>query len=428
MTSNQRIDAPASVPLTDFEPAGGDARLEFGPGPLLVVSPAQAWAYAAILRLDPAVLPPGRTLICIKTRVRQGYMGFGILNAQRDAFLTEEGVRSGAGVREVRLRIEAIGQASDLVVRNWAGGDNASQAEIEAVTIEAYPPGESEIEAARVGTARGAASLTLSQYWLRRYIESLVPVLTGAAASDWRRVCALRDWVYANIPLGESKASILEAKHGYEIYNEPVERIVQRLNEGEGGFLCAGMSIVLQRLYDLFGYVAYTYNMGSSQSDPTHMVCLVDIEHEGRTITTVQDALFNLSYARGSAPLDFLDLLNLLRQRRGAEVELVRGGAATKPLVGSPEQVQRWMELHRNDYQIGPMLVTAGQARVTHNLSLHNYDRRSFFEDWIESQIGERNMLCFHLFPLGTSGGLRASQLVEAAERAREEIVERAQR
>lgn len=355
-------------------------------------------------------------------------MGFGILNAQRDAFLVEEGVRSATGMREVRLRIEAIEQASDLVVRNWAGGDNASQAEIEAVTIEACPLGESEIEAARVGTARDAASLTLSQYWLRRYIESQVPALTDAAAGDWRRVCALRDWAYANIPLRESKASILEGKYGYEIYNEPVEQIVRRLNEGEGGFLCAGMAIVLKQLYDLFGYAAYTYNMGSSQSDPTHMVCLVDIEHEGRTITTVQDALFDLSYARGVAPLDFPDLLNLLRQRRAAEVDLVRGDAATKPLVGSPEQVRRWIELHRNDYQIGSMLVTATQAQVAHNLSLHNYDRRSVFEDWIESQIGERDMLYFYLFPLGTSGGLRASDLAEAALRAREEIVKRAQR
>ncbi|RPH78740.1 MAG: hypothetical protein EHM80_09565, partial [Nitrospiraceae bacterium] len=123
MTSNQRIDPPTSIPLTDFEPAGGDARLEFGLDTLLVVSPPQAWAYAAILRLDRTPLPPGRAVICIKTRVRQGYMGFGILNAQRDAFLTEEGVRSETGAREVRLRIESLERASDLVVRNWAGGD-----------------------------------------------------------------------------------------------------------------------------------------------------------------------------------------------------------------------------------------------------------------------------------------------------------------
>lgn len=395
---------------------------------MAVSSPRPAWAYAAILKLDRGQLGAGRAVVSFTVRVEHGYMGFGVLNSRQSHFLNEEGVRDNDGLREVRLLVDALEDASALVVRNWATGNNASRAVIESITIETMSPGTTSRQSAETmdsAARRAATAQTASQYWFSRYVENEIPALTNPAATDWERVCGMREWAYARISMGESTASILEAKHGYAIYQEPLEEIMRKLDSGEGGFLCAGFSVLLKRLYELCGYSAYTYNMGSPSGLGTHMVSLVDITYEGKTITTVQDSMFNLSFVRDGKPLDFAGLLWLLQRRRAGDADIAGGARVMKPLVGSPEKIDRWIEENGRHYLLGSRTVTGGQARVDHNLSIANYHRRSIFENWLESEIGERDLRYLYLCPLGSSGGSKAEALVEAAREARRRLSQR---
>ena len=404
------------IPLSAFEQGNPDASLQHRVNQLLVISPPHAWAYAAILPLDEAAISRGPVAIRVTVGLIQGHMGFGILNTERDEFLVEQGYRSHENPGEICLRVPAMESASALVIRNWQGGGNASRAEIEAVTIEA---GEIETAAAEV---QANSSEPLSSYWFVRYLESQVPALRDSSANDWQRVCALCDWVYANIPVAESKASVLEARYGYEIYNEPVESIIRKINDSEGGFLCAGLAVLLQKIYELFGYTAYTYNMGSPQGEPSHMVTLVNIEHEDKTITTVQDVMFNSSLAHASVPLDFLELLSLLRQRRAAEVQHVPGLSASKFVVGSHENLQRWIALYEHQSVLGPMLAEGTLARVLQKFSWETYHDRDSYEIWLASQLSERNILYLFLFPLSVGGKTEAPHLMQAALDARQAL------
>jgi hypothetical protein len=354
-------------------------------------------------------------------------MGFGVLNARQSHFLNEEGVRDSDGLREVRLPVDALEDASALVVRNWATGNNASRAVIERITIETMAPATTSRHSETMGSTAGRAATgrTASQYWFLRCLENEIPALTNPAATDWERVCAMREWAYARISLGESTASILEARHGYGVYQEPLEEIMRKLDSGEGGFLCAGFSVMLKRLYELCGYAAYTYNMGSPSGLGTHMVSLVDITYEGKTITTVQDSMFNLSFVRDGKPLDFAGLLWLLQRRRAGDADIAGGARVMKPVVGSPEKIDRWIEENGRHYVLGSRTVTGGQVRVDHNLSIGNYHRRSIFESWLQSEIGERDLRYLYLCPLGSSGGPKVEALVEAAREARRRLSRR---
>lgn len=413
--------ALTAIDPRDFQPAGGKIRFDRKARQLTVSSPRPAWAYAAILKLDRERCGAGRAVVSFTVRVEHGHIGFGVLNAQQTHFLNEEGVRDSDGLREVRLSVDAIENAGALVIRNLATGNNASRAVIESITIETMTPAATSRHSETKGstTGRAAPAQTTSQYWFKRYLETEIPALTNPAATDWERVCAMRDWAYARISLGESTASILEARYEYAIYQEPLEEIMRKLDSGEGGFLCAGFSVMLKRLYELFGYSAYTYNMGSPSGSPTHMVSLVDIAYEGQTITTVQDSLFNLSLVREGKPLDFAGLLSFLQRRRAGDADITGGTRVMKPVVGSPEKIDRWIEANGSHYVLGSRTVTSSQARVDHNLSIGNYHRRYIFENWLESEIGERDLRYLYLCPLGSSGGSKAEALVEAAREAR---------
>jgi hypothetical protein len=270
-------------------------------------------------------------------------------------------------------------------------------------------------------TLHGAA-----QYWLKEYLLSKVEVLGDPASGDWEKVIALREWAYEQIPRAAYETSLLESEYGHAIYDEEPAFLLFRFQNNEGGFYCGGTAQVLADLYGLFGYRAYTYNMGNSAGQPTHMLTLVEIESDSRKIVSVQDAYLNFALTKDGKPLDFEELLRDLESDRTSDIRIRTGKSDCKPMIAKVENAPKARSYLAQHYALGPPSEPKnGRQQFCHDFSLGKFDGRSEYEDWLEQTIGRRDFLYIFLFPIEGSGGPRAVELAQRAAAIRDKLLPR---
>ena len=257
---------------------------------------------------------------------------------------------------------------------------------------------------------------------LKKQLQDQIHILRDPRASDFQKVAALRDWVYSHVPTTNSERLTLEALHGYQIYQEPLPKLISRLSSLEGGFFCAGTAETLARLYRLYGYEAYTYNMGSPDGHPSHVVTLVHIRDGGKSILSVQDAYFNYTLVRNGHPLGFRQLLDSLGRGTISSIQYLSGDAHCKLLLVYSDQVlESRSGLRKLKIGFGPVLKTwKGRSCFCYDLQVAAFEPD--FEQWLNGRLPQHDFLDLFLFPLGVDGGPDALALPQLADAVRNSL------
>ncbi len=221
--------------------------------------------------------------------------------------------------------------------------------------------------------------------------------------SDFERVSAIRQWVYAQVDLAAS-STLLVDEAAYPLHLGTVDENFQRVFDDNGGYWCGGTAYLASQVYQAMGFPAVTYDCGNSLL-LTHVVALVQVE--GRWYA--EDAYFNLSYVDDTGqPLPFLDLLRQLgtghvpQSRQGKRINKDVHWTAEIP----PGRAQRF------DWSLG----IDGPAALKRKLNDTHYVYRAHptLEDflaflptdspilaWLESERLPRTLTSLLMFPLG---------------------------
>ncbi|MBI2766749.1 MAG: hypothetical protein HYX53_12690 [Chloroflexi bacterium] len=313
-----------------------------------------------------------------------------------------------------------------LFLLGSCGGNDGAASEVPtaqpSAVSNATAPGSSSTTAPAVGTAADGTALypedyeQIARFWLKQYVEEQVPVLANPAADDWTKVNALREWAYGFID-SAAPVCLLDNDYGAQI-SQKLAFVMELLLENRGGFACGGTANVLTGLYRLFGYTSYAYNMGQLEGSWTHVVSLVQIMVDGRSVLSVQDAFLGFTLKEDGQPLDFSRLLDLLGSRQADRVEIASTKQMCKPAAlpaASPGAVEELGKYYTISY-----LGTDGRVtEYCYDLNLKTLATGPEYVQAIANRTGQANFLYIFLLPLGTSGEAPAEAL---AAHAKEEL------
>lgn len=129
---------------------------------------------------------------------------------------------------------------------------------------------------------------------LKQLVIKDYPQLENKNISDFEKVNYIRQWAFQNI-LWHVIPS-LDNKKEFKFYSKNAAQIFSAYYRKEGEVLCGGSAQSLMKLYEDFGYQAYTMDMGIPGTTVTHVVVLVSIEANAKKVLSIQDPTFNLTY------------------------------------------------------------------------------------------------------------------------------------
>lgn len=170
--------------------------------------------------------------------------------------------------------------------------------------------GDSELrqrqECPRCSPEHQKARLALQRRVYREY-----PQLLDETLDDFARVTLIRQWAWSHIR-GGSPANLLDAHARW--YELDAASIFRLFAEDRGGVYCGGSALALQRLYEVFGYRAWSVNNGDANTSESHVFTLVKIRVGHENVICLQDPLFNTTHvdATTGLPVDYFDLLRRL--------------------------------------------------------------------------------------------------------------------
>jgi len=232
-----------------------------------------------------------------------------------------------------------------------------------------------------------------------------------------RQICAdITPWADAypvNVDVSGVEAYLSAAD--FDVYTNSVSNTLYRLGKEQKGFLCAGAAYNLKFLYHLFGYRSYVMNYGWPGSF-THVITLVEIEHKGKRLITLQDAFLNMTIVdKKGEPIDYRSLIEELLIKNFGAME-VRHDPTTRLIFVS-----------KVDNAFAIKLEQLGAARISESdkvISLvapqndptfmpNAIDYRLHCLNFIEKKTGERHILMLFLYPIGTSGESEAENLMK---------------
>jgi len=132
---------PGAVPLTkairieELAPAGGTAKVEWGPSPLITAEPGMG-SFAAAGPVHWSSSAGVAATIQIRAKVLKGCVGFGLLSRRTRDFLTDPSLlcETGGKAVDVYLGAPSLSGADEWIVRNQKNGV-ASQALLQQVTV-----------------------------------------------------------------------------------------------------------------------------------------------------------------------------------------------------------------------------------------------------------------------------------------------------
>jgi hypothetical protein len=155
---------------------------------------------------------------------------------------------------------------------------------------------------------------------LKEMIYQEIPELRSETMDDFTRVNLLREWAFRNIDWG-----IGSTLRPSEYFSQSAPAVFSWYFQDRAGTFCGGAAYALKKLYHLFGCESYTIGFGNLNV-MTHTSTLVRIQHEGRSVLSVQDVTFNFSYSDAAGnPYDYLNLLETLRNSRHDLIFTIEG-------------------------------------------------------------------------------------------------------
>ena len=143
------------------------------------------------------------------------------------------------------------------------------------------------------------------------YVASQIPGYDEM--SDFQKIRALREWVYARTDLAGKQEQLLDWP---ALRKLSLERTFSEFSKNEGGVWCSDVAIILARLYAAAGFDAWIFDYGDPNS-LTHSTTFVAVDDA----VYLQDAYFNFEYVDDLGnPLPVQNVLERLFNRDAPEI------------------------------------------------------------------------------------------------------------
>ncbi|MCG8588796.1 MAG: hypothetical protein MJE66_05850 [Proteobacteria bacterium] len=398
----------SDISLALVRPGSTDASVETAEDGLVVLAPGARWAYAAVLGLDDFLGSRGDFTLALEVSVEAGEFGIVVVDREKNRIHREVVVKA-----PMSDRIELTGKAQSvdaLVIRTRVEPPVRSRLRLRSLAIS--PPPDPGRRGKRV---RIPESPDIADYWLTETMRASVPSLSRSDTGDWEKVNAIRDWAYGQIPRAEPDTLLETIYPDRRSLGAAAELYLNR--EGVGGHYCGGTAQLLAKLYHRVGLEAYTYDMGTTEGNLSHVVTLVRIDHEGQPLVVVQDAYLNFTLTVGEKPLGFRHLIELLADDRLEEISVRRGNSDCKLVLVDRHRAEGVHHYHTGLYRTGPIRARGDRAVFCHDFNFATLDTRESYDEAAERLVGRRGLLYLFLAPLGTSG---EDEVVALARQARE--------
>jgi hypothetical protein len=145
---------------------------------------------------------------------------------------------------------------------------------------------------------------------MKEIVQKEVPVVLNRHISDFEKVNKIREWVneqtiWGTLPDNEIN-TMINKKTSLEMYK-------YYLSHTEKAYDCGSYSVFLHKIYQLFGYESYIYDMGKDNQF-RHTVVLVWIKDEGKKKLIIEDPSYNITYIDiKTNPLDYFQFIEYLK-------------------------------------------------------------------------------------------------------------------
>jgi hypothetical protein len=160
---------------------------------------------------------------------------------------------------------------------------------------------------------------------LKDTIKNEYPGIDDPATDNWTKVRMLRNWANSNINYAFNRELTLDSREKNHYYQKNATEIFDLFHNEKGGVMCGGTAYALQQLYELYGFEAYTVNMGKI-GNFTHVITLVKISNNNQSLLSVQDAYSDISYTKpNDQPIDYFEMLNLLKNHQDQLIKIEYG-------------------------------------------------------------------------------------------------------
>lgn len=256
---------------------------------------------------------------------------------------------------------------------------------------------------------------------LKQTIGQAVPELQNPRLDDWAKVNLLRRWAYRHIDVASSTCV---KKHGMapDVADRGATVIFADFAADKAGVWCAGAADSLLRLYQAYGYTAYSIHFGDHQS-LTHTATLVQIQHQGKPMLVMQDAYLNTTYTNSQGgPLDYWDMLRFLQQRQDQKVQIVQqlGDPRDVYYCGKTEVPGKYYDKTAKDL-LPVTRLEPGRTKFTYGLTLTAFEQHHELmpktKQFLVSRGYPPNVKYLWMFPYHASdGNNQQPQLVQTAQ------------
>lgn len=154
---------------------------------------------------------------------------------------------------------------------------------------------------------------------MRAIVLKNKPTLSNNAITDIQRVNIIREWVNEQSVWGGKNTNI----NVYRLLvNKTALQMLDFINITSTGLDCGTYTVFLLKLYHLFGYDSYVYDMGRD-SEGGHSVVLVWINDNGKRKLIVEDPTYNITYIDSDGvPIDFFVLLQKIKDKQESEIKM----------------------------------------------------------------------------------------------------------
>lgn len=171
---------------------------------------------------------------------------------------------------------------------------------------------------------------------LKELVVANYPELRDATTNDWTKTILLRQWGHEHIAWGSSCAQLSSDQYR-RFFASSAGEIFAFFTRDERAVQCQGAAFALMQLYKAFGFEAYMLG-NVIEGAWSHVVTLVRIEYDGRSILAIQDPSLDITYTDSSgAPYDYSELLRALKIHRHDLIRIEQGNAGPPPFIICPE-------------------------------------------------------------------------------------------
>jgi hypothetical protein len=174
-------------------------------------------------------------------------------------------------------------------------------------------------------------------------IENEYPEIKDPNISDIKKLHLLREWTSAHVVWGSDSTNM-----NYELSRKNLYKIFETFDKSEGSVNCGLVSYILMKIYEEYGFEAYTYHSGSLDAF-NHAVTFVKVNHNNKEILMIEDASFDLTFMdKNGNPYDFFDFIKTIKKGDKNNIVISQGNGkphfylcnlsndCNKPAYGTP--------------------------------------------------------------------------------------------